>query len=433
MIVIFLKLYTKAPTAPLIYYWPIIVESFSPVASMTATLVRRLGLRSGAKFDVIKEDPGSRTTPIKRLQEAKSWTANACFNGTVVLAVPAGREVLRDDVIRQYVNSAEPVVDADANEDGENVKIQNYFSFMENETPHKFEDYYNLKANTIDLELYRYDTLQFEQILRVPAQRTLANLRGFVQLMMDLKGNNLLLLANRPNARLPELIPLTAIPTTGISFDYLFFLEPEKEPVNYKKTVVVDRSDNGYQSRSRHVFFVDLPKDFLRIRRFMERLLGTGRPFRVLLVRSLTIQRIISKDSDLTGFNPNTDSLRFEYIPQDQEDGAELLKVAQVEVDTTGYFRPTGMPFFLRIGPKFTLEELRQLIQRVRRESDDMMNHLRFTIRKGPPKLSERFDPANQLKKDTPYHVTPSIDSILIICPADRGAVGRSEGVKITN
>jgi hypothetical protein len=433
MIVIFLKLYTKSPTAPLVYYKSIIVDSVSTVALMTAALAHPLGLNSSARFDVFKEDPGSRTAPIKRLQEAKSWTANACPNGTVVVAVPTGREVLKDHFIRLYVSSAEPVVGADPDEDGENGKIQNYFSFMENETPQKFEDYYNLKANTIDLRLYRYDTLQFEQILRVPAQRTLANLRGFVQLTMDFKGNDLLLFANKQHSWLPDLVPLTTIPVTGIDFGCLFFLEPEKGPNSNKRTVIVDRSDDGYRRTSRHAFFVDLPQDFPKIRKFMEGRLGTGRPFRVLLIRSHAIERIVFTDSDLVGFNPKTDLLRFEYIPQDQEDGSGLVKVAQVEVNTTGCFTPTGMPFFLRIAPQFTLEELRDLIQRVRRESDDMMNHLRFTIRKGPPKPYEKFDPTNQLKKDIRYRVTPSMDSILIICPADRGTVGRLEAMRITN
>jgi hypothetical protein len=313
------------------------------------------------------------------------------------------------------------------------VKIQNYFSFMENETPQKFEDYYNLKANTIDLELYHYNTLTLAQVLRIPIERTLANLRGFVHLTMDLKGSGPLLFANRSKSRLPDLTPLERIPPTGINFDCLFFLEHEKGPIGNKKTVLVERSEDGYRRNSIHAFFVEFPKDFPRIRKLMEGILETSRPVRVLWIRSRTIERIITKDTVLTGFDPATDSLRFECIPQDQEGEAELLRVAQVEVDATGHFRATGWPFFLRVGPVFKFEELRELIQRVRRESDDMMNHLRFAIRSGPPRSSEKFDPSHQLRKDARCRVNPSTDSILIIVPADRGAVGRSEAIRITN
>jgi hypothetical protein len=433
-ITIFVKIYTRSAVGPLIYCEGLIVQRDVCIGDYVNGVTEMLQLPNGEPWDIFVEEPGS-PTPIRSLRRFLSWDDNYCHNGTIIV-LQSSRELSR--VAEIYALA--PPVDNEPTDWRDALPVVSYFTLMVSDTPRTFAEYFSLRADTVDIRMCTYETLQPVNILRVPRRRSLEELSQFVmlasgeKLVENPRTHELLLFANRDKTHVPQTDPISSTLPININFESLFFLVAEKGGPKWRKTLVVEWSDDSYHSTSERAFFVDMPNDFPKVKQAMAGVIGTRKRTRILVIQQFAILCVCPDwGTSLSGDM----HLRFEGVPDDQigTRDTELVKVAQVEVDRQGWYKPMGFPFFLKIAPSFTFEELRDQIKNVRKESDEMMTHFRFAVRQSQGTLTERFDPNKQLKKDGRCQLNFARDSLLMICPADGGlsVSRRSEPFKINN
>jgi hypothetical protein len=94
--------------------------------------------------------------PIKRMYQALPWVNQKCVNGTIIILEPETPVAITPEMAQTDAIAEEETAEFDAR-----LKIHAYFSFMLNQAPSSFEEYYRLKANTTDV------TLMFGDVCRV--------------------------------------------------------------------------------------------------------------------------------------------------------------------------------------------------------------------------------------------------------------------------
>jgi ubiquitin carboxyl-terminal hydrolase 7 len=434
-IVVFVKCYSRESALPLSFLTSCVVNSEDPVNKILPSLI------GSTECTAYREDPGSTIMAIRKFYPFLCWSEQDCVNGTVIVLQPT--KPIPSHLTKHHSES--DLIPEETTTDGANpLKIISYFSLMVNQIPATFEEYYKVRANTIDLQLVAYNSMISQCVLRLPADTELELLRNFVALAQGTEGDlvideeqqELLLFQNRPKKRVPELQPIMKL-DTEIDFGFLYFLVADKPfSVGRRQTILVDFSRTSYHRSDRRCFYVELPAEYPKIEEGMTEIIGTSRPVRKLVIRSSTIVQIIH---ELTTFEPLHDSIRFEYIPEDQIEVKEneLVIVTRCKVDRTSFFMPTGFPFFLNIEQGATLDDVKEQIKRVCHESDEAMFHYRFAILKNPVTRFTSFEAAKLLKKDEMVGgvIDPVKQTLAWILPADGSSIGgiRSEAIKIKN
>jgi hypothetical protein len=200
--------------------------------------------------------------------------------------------------------------------------------------------------------------------------------------------------------------------------------------------VFVEFSENGFEVSSRSLLFVDLQREYPQIRSTQERKWARGRQFRVLHIRDREIQKIVTGPKDLKDFQPESDRIRFEIIPEDQREcrPENLTKVTQVMVGKDNRLQRKKVPFLLPIEKGIALDMVREKIRVSLGKSEEAMTHYRFMIKKATD-MGNMFNPANVLRKDAKIGqelFSPGA-TLLMIVPADESALegSRRDAVKI--
>jgi hypothetical protein len=129
------------------------------------------------------------------------------------------------------------------------------------------------------------------------------------------------------------------------------------------------------------------------------------------VIRRFEIERVYDSEAG------QVEHVRFERIPDDQVGINELLRVAQVEVDAGGTYKPVNFRFFLRIAASFGLAALTEGNGRACKEQ---VRSARFAIRTERAGSADRFDARSQLTRDRQFQVDFARDTLLTIVPPER-------------
>jgi hypothetical protein len=315
---------------------------------------------------------------------------------------------------------------------GAGIRVDSYYRTMVRELPATFVEFYDLRANTFDLNLASAENCEVVRILRVPMKITITSLREFVAKVEDCRAD-VLLFRNRPRSRMPDVRPLVTVPGDS-HFTHVYFVTDGSASA-LAKAVLVEFSETAFRRTARRLFYAEVPRDFAAIRREAEKWVK-GKQHRVIHIRDCAIHAVVAADGDLRDFRPESDRIRFEIPPTDQcgTPEQELVRVTRVVVQKDRRLQRKGFPFFLRIDSAATLETVREQIKVALQMSDDVLTHYRFMVRRAA-EVTAVFKAEDVLKKDAVVgrEIDPAVDTLVVVVPADEGSFSgnRHEAVKI--
>jgi hypothetical protein len=161
------------------------------------------------------------------------------------------------------------------------------------------------------------------------------------------------------------------------------------------------------------------------------------RPVRFCVIRGREIESVYDRPDAAVSLSDTY--LRCDIIPEDQRSdsvASSLVKVVNVKVQSTGYYKACGFPFLLPVGPAETAQAVRKRLQMILGETDAGMSHIRLVGDKRYNKFEqEKVLKGEQIVREHLEDRHYGTSTLLLVRSSDSsvGRPGGSSSIKIYN
>ena len=359
-IVLFLKVYTNDPRKPLVFFRSRVVSQLDLVSSLIKEVRSPLGLRLTEPVHLFLETAES----LLPLDDTKSFRANLVVNGSSILIQPESQ--LLESAVSVFAGPEEKAPVPSSN-------ILNYYDYVALSPTKSPIEYMGMLKSLVNVMVYPYEDYErLKCTVRVPSRATVSDVKTFLTkaLQLDVKDKDLLLFDNDGYEKYPNQKPLDFLPIDV----HILYYWIGKAPVN-GATVPVYTSVDGYNLDSTQYHYLpSMVTASEMVKLVNDPLLKEGH-VRVMTIKNGVIDKV-SKEQILV----HGTTVVVSGIPKDQlhTDTTDLTQVVHVYIDKSGMYTPFSMPFFLKIAPTDTVDNIRSKIKGLFMMTDEQASHLRF-------------------------------------------------------
>ncbi|OHS94279.1 hypothetical protein TRFO_39529 [Tritrichomonas foetus] len=438
MMYFMIKLYTENITSPFIY---IGIKSFKPI-SRYSEVAQYIANTFGCPEKNVLTFEENTTSCIKK--ETYSYLPLNKSVETIIVQFK-GIPPIDENLILEFASMKIPInakgkKTEKTTDNIETIEKISYNDFMINKLPNLPSDFYEMKNNTILVDLFDLANLK-EKISKIefPGSIKLADLSKFIALACDLqineKLNSLLIFEQDKDTLSPKDRPLNKYSPIGNSSKVLYYSIVSKEIISNKHafTMMVQFSDNGFRlTRSLAIYLTTettigeiglmIDNDFDK--KYRAYYISFDGEMGDVLDFSDTVSKYFK--SRLRTYDNNQRAyLRIEKIPHGQETTGsssqrrkerKLMKVYHATVDNMSFLEVFGNPFYLDVIPNETGSQLKSRIQNAINCDDSEISSIKLYFPDYFYSVKRvKYDPKKKTLRDKPYYSTIEPEVLFLV------------------